>query len=235
MFKQLEISKFYFELINNRRNLIILGALIIVIGLASYMSLNLGFDEGYFEFIYTDYLTSYFISVLRMILIVNSIIIPIVLLSDSKIDNLTINTILFRKIGSSRLFISKMCAYIVFGLYLCIIEYIIIMIMPLIFYPYFKLNFSFISLFIYINLFSLLIILFSYLIQLAIKSIFVAAIPVILVFMSFMLENEYISYIVLDYKYNYDFSYLIKNIIVLVCIDFIFLTIDLLLNRLAIE
>lgn len=186
------ISLFLKCFLNKKNNYLILVCLSVLI-ISSVLSLDFTFDLGIFLLKRDDFIDNYLSSISVIVLMINSIVIPLFISDISKEEHVVLKNILKPICGLKKIFIARIVSITIIIIYLSILEFIIIMVPPILYYP--SNNLSIISFFNIISLFlcSFFSAILVYLIIEKIKSVMVCIIPMLIFFVIQGL-SEYIGF-----------------------------------------
>lgn len=184
------ISDLYMKIYLNAKNLIILVATLLVLGVVSYYNLSLGFDKAEFVFIKDDYIENYLESTSNFLMILNCVIIPTLFLSELKEEVNTINFILIPRVTGVNLNFSKLITALKIAFYYGLVQVLIIGIIPSIWYPNFIFKVTFLKIGIFIILYSCFNVVLILLMMKILRVFIVDAIPLIIYLaLNFVKEN----------------------------------------------
>lgn len=185
-----QVSNLYLRIYLSLKNFLILIVTIIIIAAVSYYNLGLGFDTSEFMFIKDDYIQNYLESSSSFLMILNCVIIPTLFLSELKEEVNTMNYILIPRVSKLKLNFAKLLTALMITVYYCILEMLIVGIVPLIWYPSFVLELTFLKIALFIILYSCLNVLLLLVMTKLFRSFVVVSIPLIVyLILSFIKDN----------------------------------------------
>lgn len=185
-----QVSDLYLRIYLSLKNFLILIVTIIIIAAVSYYNLGLGFDTSEFMFIKDDYIQNYLESSSSFLMILNCVIIPTLFLSELKEEVNTMNYILIPRVSKLKLNFAKLLTALMITVYYCILEMLIVGIVPLIWYPSFVLELTFLKIALFIILYSCFNVLLLLVMTKLFRSFVVVSIPLIVyLILSFIKDN----------------------------------------------
>lgn len=185
-----QVSNLYLRIYLSLKNFLILIVTIIIIAAVSYYNLGLGFDTSEFMFIKDDYIQNYLESSSSFLMILNCVIIPTLFLSELKEEVNTMNYILIPRVSKLKLNFAKLLTALMITVYYCILEMLIVGIVPLIWYPSFVLELTFLKIVLFIILYSCFNVLLLLVMTKLFRSFVVVSIPLIVyLILSFIKDN----------------------------------------------
>lgn len=185
-----QVSNLYLRIYLSLKNFLILIVNIIIIAAVSYYNLGLGFDTSEFMFIKDDYIQNYLESSSSFLMILNCVIIPTLFLSELKEEVNTMNYILIPRVSKLKLNFAKLLTALMITVYYCILEMLIVGIVPLIWYPSFVLELTFLKIVLFIILYSCFNVLLLLVMTKLFRSFVVVSIPLIVyLILSFIKDN----------------------------------------------
>lgn len=185
-----QVTDLYLRIYLSLKNFLILIVTIIIIAAVSYYNLGLGFDTSEFMFIKDDYIQNYLESSSSFLMILNCVIIPTLFLSELKEEVNTMNYILIPRVSKLKLNFAKLLTALMITVYYCILEMLIVGIVPLIWYPSFVLELTFLKIALFIILYSCFNVLLLLVMTKLFRSFVVVSIPLIVyLILSFIKDN----------------------------------------------
>lgn len=190
------IVSLYEHILLNKKNLIfiILGYLSIIV--AAYFNLNLGFNKGVFPLIRDDYLRNYTEATIFYQLLINLLLISFIALTEQKDYSIILNQMLSSRNGRIRVYLGKTLCYLKLLVFLSLLNFIILEIEPIFFYPKYEISFKVYLILIYILMLNLIFFFFTFILVSLVKSFLVCVIPVI-IFLLLELSKENFDYVLI--------------------------------------
>lgn len=214
-----QFNLFMFKVNISSKSLIIyLGVMILFLFFGLY-NIKIDFDISSFEILFLNRITIYFDSMIRFALLLNAIVLSLVSLKDATSEMVNLNIILFNQIGINKIFFAKVTNLFKITLMQTIIEYLIIVFFPIIFWPSFKIELIFFLILPYLFLFSFWISLLSFFLINTTKAFYVIAIPLVLVVAIFFIELPIKTYFVMEVNYYLTLTDILPTYLVYVLLN----------------
>lgn len=175
----LAINNLYLKIFLSNRNRIILVISILLIMFLMVLNLRLGFDESLFILMDSTYMEYYFSNSISQILLINCIMIPLMILPETKFEIRCLNEIIIVAKNETYLKTAKLLTILQLSFFISMIESLFLLVLPVSLYPYVNITYHYLLTIIYIFLFTLFVSVLSFLLVKVTKSFLVCSIPIV--------------------------------------------------------